>query len=101
MADEIFMDVPEMRNLVKQFTDMEEKLKETSKAMEAQIQALKVAAFMGAVGAEAYRQWLEVMKPRVDRFAQRCNSMSVQLGGITDAYEKGDTQGAAAFTTVN
>ena len=99
MADEIFMDVPQMRDLAKQFVDMNGQLDGVVKAMEAQIAVLKAAAFTGMVGAEAYRQWLETMKPRVQRFSARCFNMSVDLKKITDAYEKGDTQGAAAFTT--
>jgi WXG100 family type VII secretion target len=97
MADEIFMDVPEMRKMAGKFTEMSESLKTVSKSMEAQLQVLRTAAFTGMVGAEAYRQWLEQMKPRVDRFAGRCSQMNAQLSIITDAYEKGDMQGAAAF----
>jgi WXG100 family type VII secretion target len=97
MADEIFMDVPEMRKLAEKFSGMSDNLKAVAKSMEAQLLVLRTAAFTGMVGAEAYRQWLEQMKPRVERFADRCTVTKTSLGMITDAYEQGDMQGAAAF----
>jgi WXG100 family type VII secretion target len=101
MAEEIFMDVPEMRKVADQFTSMNESLSAVAKSMEAQIMVLRAAAMTGNVGAEAYRQWLESMKPRVERFAERCRVMNLQLKDITEAYEKGDMEGASAFTAVS
>jgi len=97
MADEIFMDVKAVKDMAKKFTDMEGKLKETSKGLQAAISMLKASAFIGLIGNTAYAAYLEKLKPQIDKYAQKCSEMSHDLVLSAEAYERGDQQGAARF----
>lgn len=97
MADEIFMDVPAVKKMADKFGDMEDKLKQTSKTLQAAIQMLRASAFVGLVGNAAALSYLEQLKPQIDKYAEKCGEMTDDLKKSAEAYERGDAQGAARF----
>jgi uncharacterized protein YukE len=97
MTEEIFMDVPAVRNVATRFGEMGETLQGVNKAMEAAIAMLKASAFVGLFGNYAYAQYLEQLQPIVEDYANRCVEMSGDLQASAEAYERGDAAGATKF----
>jgi len=97
MTEEIFMDVPAVRNVATRFGEMGETLQGVNKAMEAAIAMLKASAFVGLFGSYAYAQYLEQLQPIVEDYANKCVEMSGDLQASAEAYERGDTAGATKF----
>ena len=97
MAEEIFMDVPAVKEMAKKFGDMSEKLQTVSKGMEHTLTVLKASAFVGLFGNFALANYLEQIKPVVDGFADKCSQMSDDVLKSAEAYERGDAAGAAKF----
>jgi uncharacterized protein YukE len=97
MTDEIFMDVPAVKKMAGKFGDMEDKLRQTSKTLQAAIQMLRATAFIGLIGNAAALKYLEQLKPQIDNYAMKCHEMSADLEASAAAYERGDAQGAARF----
>jgi WXG100 family type VII secretion target len=97
MAEEIFMDVAAVKKMAGQFEQMNDKLQQTSKALQAAITMLKASAFIGMAGNAAYAAYLEKIKPQIDQYAHKCSEMSSDLTQSAEAYQRGDQQGAARF----
>jgi uncharacterized protein YukE len=97
MTEEIFMDVPAVRNVATRFGEMGETLQGVNKAMEAAIAMLKASAFVGLFGNYAYAQYLEQLQPIVEDYANKCVEMSGDLQASAEAYERGDAAGATKF----
>lgn len=95
--EEIFMNVAAVKNMAAKFTDMNDKLEQASKSLQAAITVLKATAFIGMGGTAAYAAYLEKLKPQIDQYAARCEEMSQDLIKSAEAYERGDQQGAARF----
>ncbi|MGD2145108.1 MAG: type VII secretion target [Anaerolineae bacterium] len=96
MAD-VHMDVDAVKKMADQFYSVGEKAEQISKAMGTTIAVLKAAAFTGAVGAAAHAEYLETLKPMVDRYAGKCAELSADLESAIRSYEHGDALGATRF----
>lgn len=97
MADEIFMDVPAVRDMSKKFGDMGDNLKTVSQTLENMMNILKASAFIGNFGGAALASYMENIKPSIDQFAESCTTMADDLTSSADAYERGDAAGATKF----
>ena len=97
MANEVFMNVPDVRNVAKTFKTIGESLETVIKVMEGIIMALKAVAFMGLVGAYAVAQYLQQIKPEIKKMADKCVELSGDLNTSVDAFERGDQLGATRF----
>ena len=97
MAEEIFMDVPAVRNVASRFGEMGETLQGVNQAMEAAITMLKASAFVSMFSTYAYAQYLEQLQPIVEDYANKCAEMSGDLQASAEAYERGDAAGATKF----
>ncbi len=97
MANEVYMDIPAVRNVAKTFKTVGDVLKVVVKLMEGIIMALKTAAFMGLVGGYAVAQYLQQIKPDIEKVAEKCVELSGDLGKSVDAFERGDELGATKF----
>jgi uncharacterized protein YukE len=97
MAEEIYMDVPAVRNIASRFGEMGEHLQSVSKALEMAIATLKASAFVGMFGNQAYANYLEQVQPVIKASATKCAEMSSDLAKSVEAYERGDAAGATKF----
>jgi hypothetical protein len=97
MSEEVFMNVPAVRGIARNFGQMRDVLQAASRSLETAVATLKATAFMGLVGGYAVADFLENVQPMVDRYAARCDEMENDLNASATAYENGDAQGATRF----
>ena len=97
MAEEIFMDVPAVREIGKKFGDMGDNLKTVSQGIEVIVTTLKASAFIGNFGGAVYANYMDNIKTMIDGFAENCTAMGGDLSASADAYERGDAAGATKF----
>lgn len=95
--DEVYMDVPAVRNMAKAFGQIGEVLKAVCKVLEVLVNTLKATAFIGAVGGMAVVNFIEMIKPHIEEMAAKCEELNVDLDFSVDAYERGDGLGATRF----
>lgn len=96
-VDEVYIDVPVVRDMAKAFGTISEILQAVCKALEALIMILKATAFIGLVGGTALIQFLEMIKPHIEKMAEKCAELNTDLDASVDAYERGDQLGATRF----
>jgi hypothetical protein len=65
--------------------------------LEGLIKILEVTAFIGLVGGLALKHFLEIIKPQIERLAEKCEELMGDLNASVDAYERGDALGATRF----
>lgn len=95
--DEVYMDVPAVRNMAKNFGTIGEVLNTVAKVLEALVLILKTTAFIGLVGGYAVAQFIDTIKPHIEKMAEKCEELSKDLGASVDAFERGDALGATRF----
>lgn len=95
--NEVYMDVPAVRNIAKAFGTISEVLETVSKVLEALILTLKTTAFIGLVGGYAVAHFMEMIKPHIDDLAEKCAELNTDLDASVDSYERGDALGATKF----
>lgn len=97
MAEEVFMDVPQVQKMAQNFDQFGEVLEAVSKVLEVTITVLRVTAFVGMVGGIAVERWLSQVKPRVDQMAKKMHELKQDLDGAVNHYQTGDESGSARF----
>lgn len=95
--DEVYMDVPAVRDMAKNFGTIGEVLNTVAKVLEALVLILKTTAFIGLVGGYAVAQFIDSIKPHIEQMAEKCEELSKDLGASVDAFERGDALGATRF----
>jgi hypothetical protein len=97
MSQEVYMNVPAVQGIARNFGQMEQVLRAASRSMEVAITTLKTTAFVGLVGGYAVAHFLEQIKPTLDQYAAKCDEMNNDLNASITAYQNGDAQGATRF----
>ncbi len=95
--NEVYMNVPAVRQMAKNFQTISEVLTTVNKVLEAMLMILKTTAFVGLVGGAAVAGYIEMIKPYVEQWIQQTQEISKDLSASVDAYERGDAQGATRF----
>ncbi|MBV7336101.1 hypothetical protein KFU94_49275 [Chloroflexi bacterium TSY] len=95
--NEVYMDVPAVRDMAKAFGAISDVLKTVCKVLEALILTLKTTAFIGLVGGYAVANFMEMIKPHIEELAEKCEELNTDLDASVDAYERGDALGATRF----
>jgi hypothetical protein len=96
-VNEVYMDVPAVRNMAKNFGTISEVLTTVAKVLEALVLILKTTAFIGLVGGYAVAQFIDTIKPHIEEMARKCAELNKDLGASVDAFERGDALGATRF----
>jgi hypothetical protein len=96
-VNEVYMDVPAVRNMAKNFGTIGEVLTTVAKVLEALVLILKTTAFIGLVGGYAVIQFIETIKPHIEEMAKKCEELNTDLAASVDAFERGDALGATRF----
>lgn len=97
MADEVYMDIPAVRNMAKTFGNISEVLDAVNKVLEGLLMILRSTAFIGLVGGFAVMSFIEMVKPHIEQMAEKCQELMQDLNKSVDAYERGDALGATRF----
>ena len=97
MADEVYMDIPAVRNMAKSFGNIGEVLDAVSKVLEGLLMILRTTAFIGLVGGFALIGFIEMVKPHIEQMAEKCQELMEDLNKSVDAYERGEALGATRF----
>lgn len=97
MADEVYMEVPAVRNMAKTFGSISEVLNAVNKVLEGLLMILRTTAFIGLVGGFALMGFIEMVKPHIEQMAEKCQELMDDLNKSVDAYERGDALGATRF----
>lgn len=97
MADGVFMNVPAVRKMSRNFSAISRVLKNVSKTLQMLMNILKATAFVGLVGGLAVERYISMIKPQIDRLAKDSAEVAKDLTAAADAYERGDAQGALRF----
>jgi hypothetical protein len=97
MADEVYMDIPAVRNMAKTFGSIGEVLDAVNKVLEGLLMILRVTAFIGLVGGFALMHFIEMVKPHIEEMAEKCQELMGDLNKSVEAYERGDALGATRF----
>jgi len=95
--DEVYMDIPAVRQMAKNFGQIGEVLQAVNAALEALVTILKTTAFIGLVGGFALIQFIEMIKPHVKRMADKCHELNQDLDSSVVAYERSEKRGATRF----
>jgi uncharacterized protein YukE len=97
MADKVYMNVPAVRQIAKNFKQIGDTLENVARVMEALVNILRGTAFVGLVGGLALAQFIESIKPQIQQMARKCQELFSDLNKSVDAYERGDALGATRF----
>jgi hypothetical protein len=94
---QVYMDVPAVRGMASSFGTIGDMLKAVAKVLEVLSTILKTTAFIGLVGGAAIAQFIDMIRPDIDKMAEKCTELDKDLSTSVDAYERGDAEGAARF----
>ncbi|PKO13953.1 MAG: hypothetical protein CVU39_16360 [Chloroflexi bacterium HGW-Chloroflexi-10] len=97
MAEEVYMDIPQVQKMAESFGNFGEILKGIAKALEAAIMVLRMTAFVGLVGGMAVERYLSMVKPRVEKMADKMLELRSDLQGAINHYQTGDESGSRRF----
>jgi hypothetical protein len=96
-VNEVYMEVPAVRNMAKKFGDIGQVLSNVNKVLETLSTTLKAVAFIGFVGTAVVAQYIDTIKPYIKQMADKCVELSQDRSTSVDAYERGDATGATRF----
>lgn len=97
MAQEVYMDVPQVQKLAEGFGQFGQILKEVARSLETAITILKVTAFVGMIGNLAVASYLERIKPRVEKMSEKMFELQNDIKGAIAHYTTGDVTGSDHF----
>jgi uncharacterized protein YukE len=95
--DQVYMDVPAVRQIAKSFGQIGEVLENVARVLEALVNILRGTAFIGMVGGLAVAQFIDSIKPYIQQMAEKCQELNKDLDASVSAFERGDQQGATKF----
>lgn len=97
MADQVYINVPAVRDMAKKFGEISDVLTNVAKAMEMLSNTLKTIAFIGLIGVAALANVIDRIKPYIEQMAEKCAELDKDLNTSVDAYERADELGATRF----
>jgi hypothetical protein len=97
MADEVYMDIPAVHQMAKNFGNIGDVLATVNQTLEILVNTLKATAFIGLVGGGAVIAFIEMIKPHIKNMSDKCKELNRDLESSVRAYERGDAQGATRF----
>jgi hypothetical protein len=97
MANEVYMDIPAVKNMANTLGKVADVLKAVAKTLEALANILKSTAFIGLVGGGAVLAVIEMIKPYIKKMADKAAELKKDVLESVMAYERGDAQGATRF----
>jgi predicted PurR-regulated permease PerM len=96
-VNEVYMEVPVVRNMAKKFGDIGQVLSNVNKVLETLSTTLKAVAFIGFVGTAVVAQYIDTIKPYIKQMADKCVELGKGLSTSVEAYVRGGATGATRF----
>lgn len=97
MADEVFMDIPQVEKMSKDFNTFGEVLDAVAKALEAISILLKATAWLSLGATAAVATFIDRIRPNVKRAADKMKELSQDINSAIRAYRDGDLSGSRRF----
>jgi hypothetical protein len=96
-ANEVYMDIPQVQNMAKGFKGFGDVLDAVAKAMEAISASLKATAWLSLGATYAAAQYIDRIKPNVQKAANKMRELSGDLESAIRSYRDGDNSGSRRF----
>jgi L-serine deaminase len=97
MADEVFMDIPQVEKMSKDFHTFGEVLDAVAKALEAISILLKATAWLSLGATAAVATFIDRIRPNVKKAADKMKELSTDINSAIRAYRDGDLSGSRRF----
>ncbi len=97
MADEVYMDIPQVLKISKDFSTFGDILDGVAKALQAIAMVLKATAWISLGATEALAQYLDQIQPNFTKAASTMRTLSGDINSAINAYQTGDTSGSKHF----
>ncbi len=97
MAEEVYMDIPRVEQMSKNFQTFGSVLEGVSKALLAISMAMKATAWLSLGATAAVAAYADRIRPNVDKAAQKMHELSRDITSAIKAYRDGDRSGSTRF----
>jgi hypothetical protein len=97
MADEVYMDIPRVEKMSKDFQTFGEVLDAVGKTLEALSIVLKATAWLSLGATAAAAAFVDRIKPNVQKAAAKMKELSGDIQSAIRAYRDGDLSGSRRF----
>jgi hypothetical protein len=97
MAEEVFMDIPQVEKMSKDFQTFGEVLDAVAKALEALSMVLKATAWISLGATSAAAAFIDRIKPNVQKASNKMKELSTDIQSAIRAYRDGDFSGSRRF----
>ncbi len=98
MADEVFMDIPQVEKMSKSFDTFGDILDAVAKTLQALSVVLKATALISLGGTAAASAFIDRILPNVKRAASKMKELAGDIQSAINAYQNGDYSGSKHFT---
>jgi hypothetical protein len=96
-TEEVFMDIPQVENMAKQFNSFSEVLNAASIALQAISISLKATAWLSLGATYAAAMYIDRIQPNVKKAGDEMKIISGDITSAITAYQTGDTSGSNRF----
>lgn len=97
MAEEVYMDIPQVEKISKDFQTFGDVLDAVGKALEALSMLMKATAWISLGATEAVAQFIDHIRPNVKNAADAMKVLSADVTSAIRAYRDGDYSGSRHF----
>jgi len=97
MAEEVYMDIPQVQTMAQNFGTYGEVLQQVSKAVAAALILLTVSGLVSIPIVGEIEAALGILKPRIDNMAQKLIELRGDIGSAINNYQTGDVTGSSHF----
>lgn len=97
MAEEVFMDIPAVEKMSKDFNNFGNILEGVGKTLEALSLVLKATAWISFGATAAAAAYIDRIKPAVQKAADKMHELSGDIMSAIRAYRDGDYSGSRRF----
>jgi type II secretory pathway component PulF len=97
MAQEVYMDIPQVEKISKSFETFGEILDAVAKTLEAVSAVLKATAWLSLGSTAAVAAFIDRILPNIKRVAAKMKELAGDITGAIKAYRDGDMSGSRRF----
>jgi hypothetical protein len=97
MAEEVYMDIPQVERMSKSFETFGDVLDGVAKTLRAVSMALKAAGWISLGGTAAAAAFVDRIIPNIQRAANKMKELSGDIASAIKAYRDGDMSGSKRF----
>lgn len=97
MAEEVFMDIPQVEKMSKDFATFGEVLDAVAKTLEALSMIMKATAWISLGATSAVAAFIDRIKPNVQKASAKMKELSTDIQSAIRAYRDGDYSGSRRF----